>query len=74
MEFILKNLLILVVCVMSNSILFAAGVCFHCEEIRENNRLHPHNYEYYEDYLNEQNQNTDKYIDKTSAETKPQKQ
>lgn len=30
------------------------GVCFHCEEIREDNKVNHKNYEYYEDYLKDQ--------------------
>lgn len=44
-----KKILALSACIIINSSLYAGnGVCFHCEEIRENNRLHPHNYAYYE--------------------------
>lgn len=32
----------------------SGGVCFHCEEIREYNKTHHKNYEYYEDYLKDQ--------------------
>lgn len=64
MRSILKNIFFLLLCGGFNSPLFATGVCFHCEEIRENNRLHPHNYEYYDDYLEEQQL-------KTADETKP---
>lgn len=52
---ILYAYITLLICTLFNASLSAAnGVCFHCEEIREHNRLHPHNYEYYEDYLEEQ--------------------
>lgn len=50
----IKKIMFLCACAGVSSSLFAKGVCFHCEEIRENNRLHPHNYEYYDDYLAEQ--------------------
>lgn len=30
------------------------GICHRCEEIREYNKTHHQNYEYYEDYLREQ--------------------
>lgn len=36
---------------MVGATLQASGVCLHCEEIREDNKLHHKNYEYYEDYL-----------------------
>lgn len=73
-----KKILALSACIIINSSLYAGnGVCFHCEEIRENNRLHPHNYAYYEDYLEEQNKTAqNKPVpnktkqDKTVAETK----
>lgn len=45
---------------LSSVTLYAgSGVCFHCEEIRENNKKNPHNYEYYEDYLLEQQKTAD---------------
>ncbi len=35
-------------------------VCKKCEMIREYNKQHPNNYEYYEDYLKEINDSSDK--------------
>lgn len=58
MKLYLKTMFVLVSLFQGTSLLFAGGVCFHCEEIREYNRQHPQKCEYYEDYLEEQKNKT----------------
>lgn len=62
------------------------GICLHCEEIREDNKVNHKNYEYYEDYLKDQQKGEQKekqtvamYVDplpdhpKQSTNTPPDK-
>lgn len=58
--------------IIHSSLCAGNGVCFHCEEIRENNRLHPHNYAYYEDYLKEQNKTAQNNPVSNTVSNKPQ--
>lgn len=50
------NCLLFCIAIVSSSVSFAKEepVCHKCEIIRENNKKHPGDYEYYEDYLKHQ--------------------
>lgn len=60
----MRYLLICLASIASSAFAGEEPVCHKCEIIREHNKKHPGEYEYYEDYLKHQKENAEALPDK----------